>query len=51
MTVSFAVSPDEFYVQDAADGPAAQLDDVMAQLETEYGQLGPEDRAVTQVSY
>ena len=49
VTVSFAVSPHEFYAQDAADGPAAQLDDLMAQLETEYSQLGPEDRLVTQV--
>ncbi|KAF0291965.1 Tudor domain-containing protein 1 [Amphibalanus amphitrite] len=49
VTVSFAVTPHEFYVQDAADVPAAQLDELMAQLETEYSQLGPQDRAVKQV--
>ncbi|XP_037089736.1 tudor domain-containing protein 1-like [Pollicipes pollicipes] len=49
VTVSYAVSPHEFYVQDAADPAAQQLDDVMAQLDAEYSQLAADERVLAEV--
>ena len=47
VSVSFTVSPGEFYTQEATT--ADQLDELMTQLETEYTQLAEGERAVQEV--
>ena len=44
VSVSFAVSPAEFYVQELV--MAGQLDDLMTRLDTEYAELHEGERAV-----